>query len=809
DKAQALFDNCFKVLDGPDAPELLAQELNKTLLIYLKNLKSSNNPTEEYKEEDVTITALNNDSTHYDAYYRFQGYQIFQLANDEVSLSELDNPDKARIVAQCDLKDSIESLVNFYYDDNLGGNIPIMKVEAENKGIRHTFEITEDAFATGDKRLINNKKYYYTAIAYAHNNFKKYTQDPAGNGGLDGQKVRYLSGRKSAIGPIKIHTLMPHIPIPEAEGTVVNSDFGSSPMITRLDGRGNGGIDLELTDKSKQDIFNNNQVEKIEYVNNHGPINVKVIDPLNVSSAEYILKFDAVGSVNTANWTLYKDGDLIATSDATIELGNEQLLLDEGLSIQIQQNKGAGDIDLKSNGYISSDIIYKDSSHMWLSGFPDIDAAPDLNYETPSPYNWIRSGTLEDKSKSFHNDYDPAPSGGDLTWVDPNESFEKLIGGTWAPYKLSSIYVNGPAGTATHKSYKLSILEGVDIILTSDKSKWSRCPVIETGDDTKASEGGVKKLLLRAHNSIDKDGVFATSGSGDDLTDIDAPNYISETSMGWFPGYAISVETGERLNVMYGESSWLVGENGRDMQFNPTSKFMTFLGGVDGVLMGGKHFLYIFRHSPDNNGCPAYDAGKWLRDKMDGNPNNIKLLQVHRDIMWVTIPMANPNEKWLDNDAWIRLRVNYPYTLETWSEKNSDIVSSRYNGGYPAYSFNTANIATTKMDNATAESALDLINVVPNPYYAFSSYETDQLDNRVRIVNLPERCTISIYSSNGILVRRYKKDEINTYIDWDLKNTANIPIAGGVYYIHIDAPNIGEKTIKWFGILRPVDLNAF
>ncbi len=807
DKAQALFDNCFKVLDGPDAPELIAQELDKTLIIYLKNLKSSNNSKEDYKEEDVTISALNNDTTHYDVFYRFQGYQIFQLANSEVSLAELDNPDNARIVAECDLKDSIESLVNYYYNDKLGGNVPIMKVEAENKGIRHTFKITEDAFASGDKRLVNNKKYYFVALAYAHNNYKTYSQDPSTLDGLSGQKVRYLSGRKSATGPIKIQTLIPHIPSPEAEGTVANSIYGTGPMITRLDGRGNGGIDLELTPESKSEIFDKNQVEKIEYINNHGPINVKVIDPLNVNSAEYVLKFYSSSSIDASNWVLYKNGDSLTSSEATIELGNEQLLLDEGLSIQIMQNKGVGDITKNSNGYISSNIIYKDSSHMWLSGVPDIDGAGDLDFKTPSPFNWIRSGTLEDKSKSFHNDYDP--SSGDPTWLDPNEAFEKLIGGTWAPYRLASIYDNGPAGTATHKSYKMSICESVDIIFTSDKSKWSRCPVIETGDDPVASEGGVKKLRLRAHNSIDKDGAFATSGSGDDLNNPDAPNYISETSMGWFPGYAISVETGERLNVMYGESSWLVGENGRDMQFNPTSHFMTALGGVDGVLLGGKHFLYIFRHSPDNNGCPAYDAGKWLRAKMNGNPNNIKLMQIHRDIMWVSIPMANENEEWLNNDAWVRLRVEYPYTKEVWNPKNTTVVSSKYNNGFPAYSFNTANIATQTMDNEAAKNALDLVNVVPNPYYAFSSYETDQLDNRIRIVNLPEKCTISIYSSNGTLIRRFKKDEINTFIDWDLKNTANIPISGGVYYIHVDAPNIGETTVKWFGILRPVDLNAF
>ncbi len=800
DKAQALFDNCFKVLDGPDAPEILAQELDKTIIIYLKNIESSNNANEDYTEEDVTISALNNDTTNYDPLYHFQGYQIYQLANDEVSLADLNDPDKARIIAQCDLKDTVENLINYVYNEKLGGNVPELKVEAENQGIRHSFKITEDEFASGNPRLVNNKKYYFVAIAYSHNNYLPYSQDPNTLNGLYGQKRRYLAGRKSAIGPIKIHTLMPHIPNPEGSGTIVNSEFGTGPMITRLDGRGNGGMDLELTPATKARIIAENQVEKIEYMNGAGPINVKVIDPLNVENAEYILKFEAAGSIDTANWVLYKNGDSITTSNATIELGNEQLFLDEGLSIQIQQNKGAGDVDLETNGYISSELIYQDSSHRWLTGFPDVDGAPDLDPSTPSPFNWIRAGSVDDNAKAFHNDYDPT------SWIDPNEIYEKLIGGTWAPYRLVSKFENGPAGTPTHTSYKISITESVDVIFTSDKSKWTRCVVLETGDDAVVSEGNRNKFQLRASNSIDKDGKFAADGSGDDPNNENVANYIAEKGMGWFPGYAISVESGERLNIMYGESSWLNGENGRDMQFNPTSNYSTNLGSP---LMGGKHFLYILRHSPETNGCPAYDSGKWLYGKLKGSPNSITLMQVHREIMWVSIPMAVAGEEWLQNDAWVRLRVNYSYQKAIWNKLNSTVTSSEYNSNYPAYSFNTDNIATITGDLATAESALDIIRAVPNPYYAFSAYETDQLDNRVRITNLPERCTISIYSTNGVLVRRYKKDETDTYLDWDLKNAANIPIASGVYYIHIDAPNIGEKVIKWFGVLRPVDLNAF
>jgi hypothetical protein len=108
-----------------------------------------------------------------------------------------------------------------------------------------------------------------------------------------------------------------------------------------------------------------------------------------------------------------------------------------------------------------------------------------------------------------------------------------------------------------------------------------------------------------------------------------------------------------------------------------------------------------------------------------------------------------------------------------------------------------------------AVSDLDKINVVPNPYFAYSPYEVNQLDNRIKIVNLPQTCTITIYSTGGMVIRTFNKDESKTYIDWDLKNFAGIPIAGGVYIIHVKVPGVGEKVIKWFGSLRPVDLNAF
>ena len=100
----------------------------------------------------------------------------------------------------------------------------------------------------------------------------------------------------------------------------------------------------------------------------------------------------------------------------------------------------------------------------------------------------------------------------------------------------------------------------------------------------------------------------------------------------------------------------------------------------------------------------------------------------------------------------------------------------------------------------------------------------------VKITNLPAKCTVSIYTMNGILVRRYKRDaaptitgeqvglsqgteagsgNYDTSIDWDMKNNANVPISSGVYLIHVQAPGLGERTLKWFGVMRPISLDSY
>ncbi|NBP30597.1 MAG: T9SS C-terminal target domain-containing protein, partial [Flavobacteriia bacterium] len=188
-KAQALFDACFKILSPPDAPKLTIQELDKELILMIENPISSNNYQEAYEE----IDEINIPDPTVDRKYRFEGYQIFQLKSADASVADISDPTKARLVAQCDIKNNVSRLINFEYDEALGFSVPVEKVDGENKGIRHSFQILEDAFAQGARRLVNHKTYYYVAVAYAFNQFKKY--DPNDPLFLDGQKIPYISSR--------------------------------------------------------------------------------------------------------------------------------------------------------------------------------------------------------------------------------------------------------------------------------------------------------------------------------------------------------------------------------------------------------------------------------------------------------------------------------------------------------------------------------------------------------------------------------------------------------------------------------------
>lgn len=784
DKAQALFENCFRVIEGPHAPDLNIQELENELIITLTNPVNSNNANENYSEIDPFIVSI--DSGGVDNVYRFQGYQVYQVSGPEVSVSDLGNIDQARLVFQCDLQDSIERLVNFEFDEDLLAAIPVEKVDGENKGLKHSFSVSEDQFATGVRTLVNFKRYYYIAVAYAHNEYKKYVPDDAD--GIFGQKKPYLSSRKAAIGEVRTIEGIPHSPKPEANGTSQLVDYGFEFPITRVDGAGNGGRIIDLTQTSIDQIVAQNKVDRITYKANAGPVAIKCIDPLNLAKGTFRLKFypDENGETTNSSWTIYQieTGDSI-TSNQTIRVTNEQLIPEWGISVQMEQTeyRYSGPL-IQYTDLLDATISYADSSKRWLFGVADNDQ--------DSYFNWIRSGTQEvdaaDCDPSL-GDLNPC-NFGDRIGVDPNQTYEKILNGTVAPFALVRTGFRGmPIGnaggvnvTGTVNSTELGIVRDVDIVLTSDKTKWTRCPVFEMGTESTLNNGPSEPWRLRNAPSKDING-----------------NQESDTGFSWFPGYAIDINSGKRLHIGFGENSFLAQENGADMLWNPTS---TFTDNTGEPLFGGMHVVYVFGADLYNNGPTVYseDMTYFTNKLSETNITGTLMGHVFKSCMWVMYPTLSPGESLLASDAKVRLRVNRRY---------EEYTATNENGGFPLYEFSTNPYFTEYEREDILTEALDLINVVPNPYNGYSSYETSKLDNRVKITNLPEVCTIRIYDVSGKLINSFKKDNPLTFQDWRLVNNTGIPVSSGVYLIHVEVPGIGETIVKSFISKRQVDFQNF
>ncbi len=799
DKAQKLYNNNFKLLDGPDAPDVTIQELDRKLILSLENT---------LKIERYYDSIVSEKGTY--LYYKFQGYQIFQLKDANVTTGELDNPDKARLVARVDIKDGVTQLVNRDYVPGLGV-VPTEKVDANGDlGIKHTFEITQDAFSSGESQLVNYKPYYFLVLAYAN------ALDPD-------EPTQYLAGRKN----IKVYTGIPHKNNIEFNGTELNSDYGDGPEITRIEGQGNGGQILELTQSSIDYLLENSKMAHPVYQSGHGPINVFVYDPIKVPHADFELRFiDSTFNTAKPRWVLTKLSPApveTKVADTFYGVDYEQIFPEWGLAVKIDKVVGpTTDTLTEDNGFLEASIEYDDVSKAWLTGVPDGENS--TSSMAPWPYNWIRSGKLDvngdGQVDDAMDDYKDESTG---QYLDPDEIYEKVLGGIIAPYPLvarsgvyNGYYTFGPAfGASRSKDVKLERLNSIDLVFTDkgihDKKYWTQCIVIEMSEDDKLSEGNVPKFTIRDHKSW----TGQVDANGNPIYDE------NERGRSWFPGYAINLETGERMNIIFGEDSYLKEENGADMIWNPTYAYQNPAAShyeIDKYLWGGKHWIYIMDSEAlkQYKGNPGpYDHGEDYLNYFKSR--NYKLSTSEGIFFWsqcmyVMLPVvAYPNELkplkdgLIPTETRVRIRIKNPYA-EYQTSDNPE------NNNVPYYRFSTSPIAMVNSEDI-GKNAMENINIVPNPYYGFNEYEKNQLDNRVRIINLPKKCDIYIYTLSGALVRKFTKDETDDnhkpYLDWDLKNHAGIPVASGLYIIYIDGYELGSKTLKWFGIMRPIDLDTF
>ena len=514
-----------------------------------------------------------------------------------------------------------------------------------------------------------------------------------------------------------------------------------SVILKRIEGQGNGNRILDFTDDVHDVVLNasNHRIDHPTYYFNRGPVRVEVIDESLVPAGDIAIRLNGVEEEST--WKMYVIGgtDTIY-SNSTIEVGLAQLVPDWGLLIQVKQT---GMWDNVSDDCVIDASIDFYGNEPWLTGLSDTDY--------PDYTNWIRSGILS------HEEGVPM----DFSGIDDHECFENVLGGTWAPYRLVSnvnSFSNGDYLAVGWDSFRahtrIDDLASVNLVITPDKSKWTRSPVIETGPIAQLNQGGREPQYLRDHPSVDKFGIEDGSGT---------------YGMSWFPGYAINLETGERLNIMFGENSSMTDNNGRDLVWNPTS--MVESNGYP--VIGGGHYIYIMGHNAagDPERMPLYDEGQFIYNglSMNGfNPTPTTMIPVYVDAMWVTPPLLIEGHSLLESEVVVRLRVKKPYD-------QYETTLAPINATNPLYCFNASQVSTDVDDIELEEDLL----IFPNPSKGQFIVQHSTLQS------------IKLYGTDGRLV----------FTDHPILPIGQVDISdqpAGIYFVIVETDNgfITRKYVK-------------
>ena len=113
------------------------------------------------------------------------------------------------------------------------------------------------------------------------------------------------------------------------------------------------------------------------------------------------------------------------------------------------------------------------------------------------------------------------------------------------------------------------------------------------------------------------------------------------------------------------------------------------------------------------------------------------------------------------------------------------------------------NFTVANVIKPTVAGDLAAVHTVPDPYYVTDAYEVSPTSKVIKFVNLPQRCTVRIYSTSGILVRilDHNSSTLGGSENWDVRNRNNQVVASGVYFYSVESAT-GPRVVKRLTIVN-------
>jgi hypothetical protein len=216
--------------------------------------------------------------------------------------------------------------------------------------------------------------------------------------------------------------------------------------------------------------------------------------------------------------------------------------------------------------------------------------------------------------------------------------------------------------------------------------------------------------------------------------------------------------TPRQLNVAFIEDNQTPPDGAIDAQWGPTS-----------ASGGANEAIFVFASTYADTEASSYDV-----NLQTTTVDVYYIIHLRRD---TTAATAN----WQDGDV---ITVTPNYALEA------------------GRSFTLQTTAPVEGNAELASQEIGKINIVPNPYFGRNRAEVNQFNRFVTITHLPQVATIRVITITGELVRTLEKDDASSFYRWDLRNRNGLPVASGVYIIHIEIPDAGSRILK-FAVIQP------
>jgi len=346
--------------------------------------------------------------------------------------------------------------------------------------------------------------------------------------------------------------------------------------------------------------------------------------------------------------------------------------------------------------------------------------------------------------------------------------------------------------------------------------------------------GGTKAMSILLQGPIDANGL--AFGVWGDFSGISPGSLTYGFDTGGYTG--ADVDAARYRCAMVVESApnnmgWV-----RSSQFTITWKSAAGGGLTIEVTNNTMNQTISFGQFPDDFGWGLTPGGT-IGDRW-GDANNLynelELPKSERTTkMLQSLPADNTDDFgiWLNGIFWLFANVSAmpePGTVMTmytcWGSWNDDQTVFTQAADIP-YPGDTWKIDINPMSLDKKDADLGKIKVVPNPYMASSVLDLSPLSRRIEFVNLPDRCTIRIFTLSGNLVNvlnhaganrfgwgnftdvdRIKPDnsaEVFTGYDnhsgtepWNLRNRFGQTVASGLYFYHVTDSRGKTQTGRFY-----------